>query len=174
MNTSTGEKNPRITKAQKAVADAMTLLLEAVNRLESVIAAENYQRGFDDGVQHVRVEFKRITSEDEDNPEPVPTKPYVLTEIDRIMSDSIISYVTDSPGLRTIDITSKVVILPVKPALTEKSVRLAINRLKNTGKIEDKAGRWYLVGSKKAPAQDFKVMRYLEDGSKYLGADILK
>src|SRR5258706_2985929 len=114
MNTSTDEKNPRITKAQKAVADAMTLLLEAVNRLESVIAAENYQRGFDDGVQHVRVEFKRITSEDD--PEPTLAKPYVLTEIDRIMSDSIISYVTDSPALRTIDITSKVVILPVQPA----------------------------------------------------------
>ena len=172
MNTPTDEKNLHITKAQKAVADAMTLLLEAVNRLESVIAAENYQRGFDDGVQHVRVEFKRITSEDD--PEPTLAKPYVLTEIDRIMSDSIISYVTDSPGLRTIDITSKVVILPVKPAITEKSVRLAINRLKNTGKIEDKAGRWYLAGSKKAPAQDFKVMRYMEDGSKYLGADAIK
>ncbi len=173
MNTPTDEKNPRITKAQKAVADAITLLLEAVNRLESVIENEHYQRGHDDGVAWVNEQFKQI-ARGNDDPEPVPTKPYVLTEVDRIMSDSIISYVTDSPGLRTIDITSKVIILPVKPALTEKSVRLAINRLKNTGKIEDKAGRWYLAGAKKAPAQDFKVMRYMEDGSKYLGADAIK
>ncbi len=173
MSTLPDEKNLRITKAQKAVADAITLLLEAVNRLESVTVSESYQRGHDDGVAWVNEQFKQIARVNDDT-EPTPNKPYVLTEVDRIMNDSIISYVTDSPGLRTIDITTKIIALPVKPALTEKSIRSAINRLKNTGKIEDKAGRWYVTGDKKPPAQDFKVMRYMEDGSKYLGADALK
>src|SRR5882672_1312059 len=172
MSTPVDDKNPRITKAQKAVSDAIMLVLEAINNLESVTISESYQRGHDDGVAWVNEQFKQI-ARGNDDPEPMPTKPYVLTEVDRIMNDSIISYITDSPGLRTIDITSKIIGLPVKPTLTEKPIRSAINRLKNTGKIEDKAGRWYLVGSK-LPAQDYRVMRYLEDGSKYLGADILK
>jgi hypothetical protein len=171
MNT-VDEKNLHLTKARKAVSDATLVLLEAISRLEETIASESYQRGHDDGVAWFNQEIKRVTRESAD-PEPIPAKPYVLTEVDRIMQDSIVSYVTDSPGLRTIDITTKIIALPVKPALTEKSIRLTINRLKSSGKIEDKAGRWYLTGAK-PPAQAYKVMTYLEDGSKYLAADVIK
>ena len=172
LNTPIDDSNPRITKFRKAVSDATLALLDAVNNLEDAIASESYQRGHDDGIAHVNEEWKRIIRSD-DAPEPVPRKPYVLTEVDRIMQDSIISYVTDKPGLRTIDITNKIVALPVKPTLTEKSIRLTINRLKNTGKIEDKAGRWYLTGTRPSK-QQFQVMTYLPDGSKYLGTDIIK
>lgn len=167
------KNNLRRAKAQKSVSDVLVLLVEAITKLESVVEAESYQRGFDDGVQHVRDEFKRITRGSTDDEEPEPIKPYVLTEVDRIIQDSIVSHVTDSPGLRTVDITNKLIALPVKPALTEKAIRLAINRLKNSNKIEDKSGRWYLTGAK-PPAQAYKVMTYLPDGSKYLGTDIMK
>ena len=163
----------RRTKAQKGISDGIMLLVEMITNLETVTENESYQRGFDDGVTWLREEFKRV-AKGNDEPEPVTTSaPYVLTEVDRIMSDSIVSYITDSPGLRTVDITNKVMSLPVKPPLNEKSIRLAINRLKNTSKIEDKAGRWYIFGAK-APTQAYQVLTYLPDGSKYLGSDITR
>lgn len=168
-----GRTSIQRSKAQKRVSDAIMALVEAITDLEVVVESESYQRGFDDGVQHLQNEFKNLVKGGEDTVEPIPTRPYILTEIDRIMQDSVISHVTDTPGLRTIDITNKLVALPVKPALTEKAIRLTINRLKNTGKIEDKAGRWYLAGAK-PPTTAYQVMTYLPDGSKYLGADILK
>lgn len=166
------ENNIKLAKAKKAVSDATMLLLETIANLEEVIAADSYQRGHDDGVEYMREELLRLgISKDEPA---LPITPFVPTEIDKIVHDSIISHLTDNPGLRTIDISNKVIVLPVKPSLTEKQIRLAVNRLKNSGKIEDKAGRWYIAGAKKPPAQDYQVMRYLPDGSKYLAADVIK
>jgi hypothetical protein len=172
MNKPIDDKNVRRTKAQKGVSDGIMSLVETITNLETVTENESYQRGFDDGVAWLKEEFKRVAKGNDDQ-EPVKAAPYVLTEVDRIMNESIVSYITDTPGLRTIDITNKVVALPVKPVLTEKVIRLAINRLKNTGKIEDKAGRWYMTGAK-ALSPDYQVMRYLPDGSKYLGSDIIR
>jgi len=172
MNVLSDEKNPRLMKSKKKVSDLTVELAKAISELEEVMADVYYKRAFDDGVECAKEEINRVLKLN-DPVEPVSGKSYVLTEVDRIMNDSIMSYITDNSGLRTVDITNKVIALPVKPALTEKSIRLAINRLKTLGKIEDKAGRWYLTGSK-PPAQDYRVMRYLEDGSKYLAADIIK
>ena len=177
MNTKTSvtldEGNPRLVKAKNKVNALTVELAKAIIDLEAVMADVYYQRAFEDGVEFSKGEINRVLRSG-DAPEPEPVKPYVLSDVDRIMQDSIISHITDNPGLRTIDITNKIVTLPVKPALTEKTIRLAVNRLKNSGKIEDKAGRWYTAGEKIPPAQDYKVMRYLEDGSKYLAADVLK
>jgi len=173
MNTPVSPKLPaRRAKAQKAISDAIALLVECFSNHEDIVARENYERGFEDGVERVKEDFRRASDSVNDE-EVVPARPFVPTEVDKIVQDGIISSLNETPGLRTSDITSKMSAFPIKGGLTEKAIRLAVNRLKNTGKIEDKAGRWYLAGSK-PPAQDYRVMRYLEDGSKYLGADILK
>jgi len=173
MNTSVSPKpSARRAKAQKAISDALALVIECFTSHEDIVAQESYERGFDDGVEQVKEDFRRVSDRASDE-EVVPARPYVPTEIDKIVQDGIVSSLSETPGLRTSDIASKMSAFPIKGGLSEKSIRLAVDRLKNTGKIEDKAGRWYLAGSK-PPAQDFRVMRYLEDGSKYLGADILK
>ncbi len=166
------ELNPRLMRAKKKCSDLTIELARAYLELEEIMADVYYKNAFDDGVDSARDEINRVLKGDGDQVSPT-TAPYVQTEVDRIMSASIISMITETSGLRTADITNKIIALPVKPPLTEKSIRLAINRLKNTKKIEDKAGRWYLTGGK-APSKDYQVMRYLPDGSKYLGADVIK
>jgi hypothetical protein len=165
------DSNPKLIKARRALSDATVLELEARRNFEDVLIDVIYQQGFDDGIEWMKDQFRRLDNRDE--PESMPTKPLEPTEVEKITQDNIIDCITKTPGLRSSDITERIITLPVKPALSEKTIRLTINRLKNSGKIETKAGRWYSTKEKSA-LPDYQVMRYLPDGSKYLGADIIK
>lgn len=167
------ENHPELIKARQAVSDATLVLLDAVTELEGVIADILYQRAFDDGVAWVKSEFKRVAKTAAEV-EPELNKPLELTEAEKVTQSSIVACVAANPGLRTSDITNKIIALaPVKPTPTEGAVWININRLKNEGKIENKNGRWYSSNIRR-PDQQYQVMTYLPDGSKYLAADVTK
>lgn len=161
--------------AHKRVTEAVTELVEAIAALEEDMYNALYQKAFDEGVEWLKSEFRRVSDaagseEEEELPVSVPAG---LSEIEKITDRSVYSYIVDNPGWRTSDIIVNALKLPVKPALTEQNVKGTINRLKREGKIDNKAGRWYSTQAKQSN-QQYQVMAYLPDGSKYLGTDVTK
>lgn len=167
------DNHPDLVKGRQAVTEATMGLLDAVTALEGIIADILYQRAFDDGVAWTRERF-RSAVKTASEVEPELTKQLELSDSEKITQKSILACVTANPGLRTSDITTRIIAtVPLKPPMSEGSIWLNINRLKNEGKIESKNGRWYSSDIKR-PDQQYKVMTYMPDGSKYLGADVIK
>lgn len=169
------ENHPDLVKARQAVSEATLSLLDAVTALEGVIADILYQRAFDDGVSWTKEQIRTATKTAAEV-EPELTKPIEMSEADKLAQTNIINCITANPGLRTSDITTRMIQLlstSNRNAVTEGAVWININRLKNDGKIESKSGRWYSTNIRR-PNQQYEVMRYMPDGSKYLAADIIK
>lgn len=161
------------TPAQKKFVDAVALIMEAFSELEAQTYDACYEKAFEEGVEWLRGEFQRVSGSPTVTTESVIVPKAGLTEIEKITDQSIYSYISNNPGWRTSDLITKALELPVKPTLTEQNAKISINRLKREGKIDMKAGRWYTTEIRTG-GQQYQVMAYLPDGSKYLGTDIIK
>lgn len=167
------EKKQLVEQTQRRISDAVMRVLDAVNDYKEAIADLIYQEGFNDGVAHVNEEFSRIARANSDV-DITPIKPIAdMTDAEKLTLETVARLVATSPGLRTSDIISRVVALPIKPQPNEAQIKGFINRLSKENRIRINTGRWYATGAKtKLP--DYQVMTYLPDGSKYLGSDILR
>jgi hypothetical protein len=150
----------------------MMTLVESVAALQEIMYEALYQKAFDEGVEWLKAEFRKLSDlSTEAMTEPEQPRPG-LSDIEKITDHSVFTHITNNPGWRTSDVIAKTLELPVKPALTENAIKATINRLKRAGKIDNKAGRWYSTQAK-ATNQQYQVMAYMPDGSKYLGTDVI-
>jgi len=166
------ENNQELVKARQAVSDGVNKTLMDIAYLEGVIADILYDQAFNDGIEWYKGQLRELTRLHTEA-ETLPSKSSELPEIEKIAQDFIMKCIVDVPGLRTSDLTTKASVLPFKPNMTDKTIWLGINRLKNEGRIENKSGRWYST-KVKSKLPDYQVMQYLPDGSKYLGSDVIR
>jgi hypothetical protein len=173
-NQVSDEKNHEVEKVRRKISAKIMELLQCFSELEAAQADANYEVAFNDGVAWVKEEFSRVARSNATFEEEVMAKPASqLTDSEKLAQEALVTCINQNPGLRTSDILTRIMSLPIKPQPTEAMVKGMINRLKNNSKIENKSGRWYSTNAK-ARVHDYQVMRYLPEGGKYLGSDITR